>query len=436
MPFPAVVPGTAPLDGFRMSPDSHYVLHGAVELYMMRFDVGCAASLMQLNADWLVDTNNFDHAALESLYEQWREQWAQPYEVAAVDLRCALSIPWEVQRLKEHCVSEITSHLASREGIKHPMTNMDEFSRRHDSLIDPHDLRGTVHRICEQSAHRANDTINKSFERFEASATMYSPMEVLTYEAQLRNNPARILIEGPDRGVIALAQRTSQEHKQIRKAKKAIKKAIKLCASLYGEKTINGFLGGDTLQVEGKYFNYKITKSIDVVAHTKGCDKMFHVPYKLELYSKDSPSLFLADICVYYKSTPVIDQLIGLLTTIRQGFETDILEKGNLFNRSPHFYDNAAVNELRLTSPRRSTQVQRNPQADAFFNRMADYQKETTIIRHEVQDEVNDYVRGLIYIPDEFFEKLSATPLSHDELVDQAVAGVLSESSPVAQLLS
>jgi hypothetical protein len=111
----------------------------------------------------------------------------------------------------------------------------------------------------------------------------------------------------------------------------SIKKAVRLISNFGMEDDLKIFLGGDTIEMShpDSDFKFLITKrSHSLIKYTEHC--VSHTPYQLELYTKTD--IFVADLCVYYKSTPLLDQLLATSMFIKTGNEEDLLVKAN-YNR-------------------------------------------------------------------------------------------------------
>jgi hypothetical protein len=123
---------------------------------------------------------------------------------------------------------------------------------------------------------------------------------------------------------------TPKEDKRKKKqARNAIKRALNLFSSFFGEEKIKAFLNGGSFSVEGKYFNYIIKRSnTSIISHTQD-PFSGHIPYSLEIADKKS-NLVIGNLCVTISKTPVIDQIIAILFHLKTN-EEEVLQKANLF---------------------------------------------------------------------------------------------------------
>ena len=112
--------------------------------------------------------------------------------------------------------------------------------------------------------------------------------------------------------------------KQMKKAKKVIKKGVKTFIKLFGEDDIKAFVTGNDVIIHGEKYDYRIVKKYDIVDHAANPNR-HHVPYTFQLLTKDG--IVMADGCIYFENTPVIDQIIALMLHIKGGNEDEILVK-------------------------------------------------------------------------------------------------------------
>lgn len=132
-------------------------------------------------------------------------------------------------------------------------------------------------------------------------------------------------------GGVAAAQGNSYKPKRpyLKKSVKgSIKRALKLMMNFGMEEEVRIFLSGETIEISHPESLYKfvITKySGNLLRATEF--PSYSTPYKLELYTKTN--VHVANLCVYMKETPVLDQVLGVAMFIKTGCEEDILEKAN-----------------------------------------------------------------------------------------------------------
>lgn len=120
----------------------------------------------------------------------------------------------------------------------------------------------------------------------------------------------------------------SQIRAKTQRAKSSIKKAIKLMFNIGFEEEARIFLKGDTIEVSHpeslfKFVISKYSNSLITRTHSPGVS----TPYRLQLYTKSD--IHIANLCVYMRNTPVLDQVMALAMFIKSGSEEMILKQAN-----------------------------------------------------------------------------------------------------------
>lgn len=119
-------------------------------------------------------------------------------------------------------------------------------------------------------------------------------------------------------------------------ARKALFKSVRLFENLFGINQIKLFLNGEAFEIEGRIFNYRISKSnYGILEHTANPNSHV-IPYKLEVYNKQGLQLFNG--CTIFKNTPIIDQITALMLHINSGEEEQVLKNMNISKMTEHFY--------------------------------------------------------------------------------------------------
>jgi hypothetical protein len=129
------------------------------------------------------------------------------------------------------------------------------------------------------------------------------------------------------------AKKRAQEQRTIvSRAKAAIKKATKLFGSLGQEGNLKLFVSGAEVTLSHPDSRFKlVVKPLQVAGWLIDRTQAgrAHTPYELSLYTKDD--VFMTHLCVYFKDTPVLDQLLALTFYVQSGDELAILEKANWY---------------------------------------------------------------------------------------------------------
>lgn len=116
--------------------------------------------------------------------------------------------------------------------------------------------------------------------------------------------------------------------REDKKARSAIKKALKLIANVGFEEEARIFLKGDTVEVShpDSLLKFVIKKGFhSVIGRTKSPG--ISTPYSLSLYTKSD--VHVANLCVYMRDTPMLDQVLALAMFIKSGSEEMILRQAN-----------------------------------------------------------------------------------------------------------
>ena len=125
--------------------------------------------------------------------------------------------------------------------------------------------------------------------------------------------------------------RQRQQHALVKKARKAIKKATRLLTGMGHARTLKLLISGEraTISHPDSPFYFEVKPGAQGWLINKTTHPGGHVPYSLSVYTKRG--VFLTRLCVLFKSTPVLDQLLALCLYVQSGQEEDILSNANWF---------------------------------------------------------------------------------------------------------
>lgn len=121
--------------------------------------------------------------------------------------------------------------------------------------------------------------------------------------------------------------------RDVEKAKPSIKRALRLMANFGMEEDVRVFMGGGKIEVShpDSLFKFVLEKG-----HSSLIERTLRpghsTPYRLGLYTKSD--VHVADLCVYLKDTPILDQILAISMFIKTGNEEEILRKANFFSLS------------------------------------------------------------------------------------------------------
>jgi hypothetical protein len=133
------------------------------------------------------------------------------------------------------------------------------------------------------------------------------------------------------RSVKAQKEKFRQDNK--RPVRGAIKKVCKLFAQFRQEDNLRLFVSGQEVELSHPDSKFKfILRPLGEPGwlEERSANGRAHTPYDLSLLTKDD--VFIAKLCVYFKDTPVLDQLLALSLFVQSGEELKVLEKANFFS--------------------------------------------------------------------------------------------------------
>lgn len=117
-------------------------------------------------------------------------------------------------------------------------------------------------------------------------------------------------------------------------SKASIKKAFKLFSRLGKEQSVRMLVAGHevTLSHPDSPFKFVLKAHSGNWLHRRTDQPGHSSPFSIHLLTKDD--VHLAQLCVFFDNTPVLDQLLALTMFVETGQETLILEKANWFGLS------------------------------------------------------------------------------------------------------
>ncbi|KVP17417.1 hypothetical protein [Burkholderia ubonensis] len=123
----------------------------------------------------------------------------------------------------------------------------------------------------------------------------------------------------------------AEKRKTQRRARSAIKKALKLFSRTGLEDSVRMMVSGKEVELShpNSPFKFVLQPLQAGWLEQKTVAPGGHVPYQLTLLTKEG--VFLSRLCVLFDQTPVLDQLLALTFFVQSGNEEDILSKANWF---------------------------------------------------------------------------------------------------------
>lgn len=112
-----------------------------------------------------------------------------------------------------------------------------------------------------------------------------------------------------------------------------LKRQVKLLSQFIPSDDVKAFLNGKSIELtsERTQLTYRFTLKYNTLT-IKDLNRGNHyaTPYNLEIYNPDKKKI--ANLCVYIKDTPMLDQMSAMIMFIRSGEESILLEKANYYS--------------------------------------------------------------------------------------------------------
>ncbi len=348
------------MDQPRVSNESDYYIQGGTELLEMTGDVSCFASRMGFSMDDYLDDFDWDRAqrlgihpgytlagcmGIREHFKCWYNNFATPMERAFVGMSLISCVGFQFQEfhwgLNDNTVKALLDQnaLPTDGPTKADLTQTLEADDRLNLWVQmvAEGYHNAVPAIAAVGINALNeygeDQERKAREAFEAAHQ---------WAAAVEGTPTTELIDGRHYDI------KPNKRKPVRieqRTRSAIKKGISMLTALVGPEPVRSYISGDGFNLEGRLFDYKVSKTVGIVGHTQNTGNG-HTPYRLTIMEKDTGTV-LGDACVYFKNTPVIDQLIALTFFIRNGEEEELIKTANIFSRSEAYYTNTIMAELK-----------------------------------------------------------------------------------------
>lgn len=130
---------------------------------------------------------------------------------------------------------------------------------------------------------------------------------------------------------VEMVRQAQAKRKAQRRARSAIKKALKLFNRTGLDDSVRLMAHGKevTLQHPASPFKFVLNPLQPGWLESRTTSPGRHVPYQLTLLTKED--VFLSRLCVLFDKTPVLDQLLALTFFVQSGNEEELLSKANWF---------------------------------------------------------------------------------------------------------
>jgi hypothetical protein len=149
------------------------------------------------------------------------------------------------------------------------------------------------------------------------------------HERRRRDDESRRVTEG----VLASVRGAKPWRKPRSKkpGRRALARSVAAMRRFLGESDVKAFLAGDEVVLGGTYFDYVVRRRDDTSLLDHSSDPSSgHIPYNLTVVDKGG--VVMAQACVVFDRTPVLDQVVALSLHLRSAEDEEaILKTANLF---------------------------------------------------------------------------------------------------------
>jgi hypothetical protein len=375
----------------RMSPHASYIANGAVELMHTTADIVESAPYFGINIDEvcertfctpdeIANTKNFEDI-LEYIFNE-KLKTATNFQKKMIANKTKTSIPFQIFSFrssftdmlvrsilhaneieivaKDIVTISLTENEISPLAVKKVkninddlindlMNRKQKFSKWRDlfknSIQRYHELNQVmsdiefeiIHNEFESDLNRQITEIRKTRKtRVDIDGNAFYDNELIEIDGEnIGMTPEEYdeyIIENPKKHI-------KQKRATLIKAKKVLKRSMKIYEKHRGSNELKSFIKGDTITINGVLFDYYVKKKSNNLISHSGKPNSFTIPYDMTMYSKEGGKL--ASGCLYFENTPIIDQLLALSFYVQnKEQELELIDKTNWFSRTEEFLNN------------------------------------------------------------------------------------------------
>lgn len=383
------------------SPHAQYISHGMIELLRTSIDVVEGSSYLGINIDDACENetqqilcNNPDklfepwqHEDLNSLESRLEREYvarlatANNFQKKAIAEHIRKLMPEQMIFFRENLAGLLTDSILRANNIQHNNSHYSAvlfdaekspFDVKRISLITPELVKDLVNRnsiLCwwkqafQRSVKRMNmfidvmpdEEFRSLHDAYRAEAQRMIDESIKRYRNRIAESPTDengacecppwddFPMENPETPKRKLSKRERNRERKV------LKRSMKIYEKFRGSSEIRTFVSGETITINGTLYDYVVQKKkrANLLQHS-GKPNTHTIPYDLTLRSKDGTKL--AQGCVYFPETPVIDQVLALSFHVQQKEnELLILEKTNWYNRTDAFKEDQLITSLKPT---------------------------------------------------------------------------------------
>ena len=327
-----------------ISPESQYIIDCMTTLCEITVDVAEFVYYARVDIDGLVDDNaNIRNSVVDS-YRSWRPK-ADINEQAYISLRGILDTEMQFDEIATYVTDKMINAYRISNGKKSsggfPQNNL--YIEKESDMYKEENVAYLLERNKEQ------EWIGMLGTMFNDFCDVKSKLDIKQFLKWEKNRIEKIANRITSIDVNDINPRFQKDYQKkqliaLKQGKKVLKKGIKTFTNLFGQEDIKAFISGEDFTIEGELYNYRVSKKYDLIQYSINT-QMGHIPYRLQLLTKEN--VILADGCIIFENTPVIDQLIAMMLHIKNGNEEEILKKTNFFNTQDAYYAEKYITDLK-----------------------------------------------------------------------------------------
>jgi hypothetical protein len=336
--------------------DCQYFLQCATELLEITPDVyAFAESVGRFNMNAFLDEYPFDTSPgtiainkhLRRIFLDWHSNRASDLDRAEVGMEFAVGLRYQLDEFLT-TISDEAAITASRRDSNRTMEEI---------LGDPDFLEETI-----RGWRNMGDWLEAAGESWRLAEAAYLAVHkpaLLRQIKQRREARHSCLSEGTyvagvhDGGIVLTETRRRSrsrpppDRKKQKITRNSLKRSLNLLNTILGEAETRDFLAGKPVRVEGTLFDFVFTKSphLDLLHYTEQPSNA-HIPYRFAISNK--AGAHLANGCVVFQNTPVLDQVAAAVLHIVSQEELTLLEKTNLSGKSDAYFTDPDLMALGL----------------------------------------------------------------------------------------
>lgn len=328
--------------------DASYFLDCSLQLGEITADVESFVWASGFNMNAFLDSGEHDQIegdrishtlgtsqALRRRFMRWRNGVSE-VQRAFCGLALVYNTRYQLDELPTSISDDAAVALLKREGANRPIE---------DEIVDADFLTEIV--MSKPSWRYWVENLRESWMLAQSSYAAADKKDLLDYTKKLIDRKNRRFEEThqwarqPTPKPTALRR---EAKKKVQKARAAFRRSMRLFSDVVGADKLRAFMSGESFTIEGVFFDYRVQQSSTKLVDHTGDPSAGHTPYKLNLLSKTGEHLCSA--CVYFKDTPVLDQIVALYLHITGLNEEEIVTKANHFNRSQAFFNDSEMMRL------------------------------------------------------------------------------------------